>query len=1133
MAFNKAKVLREAENLVSQGKINQSIKRYFEIFEKEPSDLNLLNTIGDLYVRDKNVAEGLKQFYKLAEAYVQGGYTLKAIAIYKKIVKLDPDSVAPLLKLADLYQSQRLVREARDLFYQIVEQYKKKHQNDQALEVLRKVVQLDVENAVARSRLAAFCEELGRKDEAVQVYRETAHLALARGDTGSARSALKKAQELIPDDPQILLLKAREALALQHPEEVEVILSSTPGLTDDPAARSLLIESYLAMRQGERAETLVLDLFRDAPSDFSPLACLVSACVTAGEFDVATKALSAVADQIIEQGNTSPLMESLRLISSKSPQHLPTLDLILRICENGGDEKLANTLEDLGVAYTRCGQLEKAEQAYRRLLSCDPANDRYQSLVRDVLKKQGKDLGEEQSGDLAGTAGAMAQEAGAPTSAASPSRDLDREDTVREALENSELLARYNLVGKAVDELDKVLEIYPDEIEIHRRLLGMCWKDLPERAEQAAQSLAEIYRQKGDAESAKRFAQMIGGRGAPPLMPDSPQATDETSGSPAPIAEAPPEAALQQEHATSETSPAQPAASLDLSPRIQEIDLSEDWEAFLAQTATASAGAETSPEAASFNYEDSRIEVNFYLEHGFLEEAKQAVEDLEKSLPGHPRVAQLRALVEAHTGEPSGIPAPQPAEPSEPVPVEACASHEEEITGLQEAAGASTTQASASLVEETAVPQEAAETSTLEASALPEEETAVLQETAGTSAAPGEEIQPDANLLGSPPEPDFPLDAAPASSVELTALPLVEEAESFETSKEVLQEPLLEAATLSAPAGEPVVVPAEETPVEARPSVSVEAMAFPLGEPVEEMEFAVGGSEEIAAQPAPAPAPPVESAALPAEEIPSVTAPDVAVEEPTGRMGELAEALEPATPVLEDLAPELALASSPGPDAAAGHNEEVSLESAEGVNSEELASRVNELVEALGSMKAESEGASPQAVIPPAPAAEPPTEFAAIPAPASSAGWPLEEIADEPTIAGPVREDDAESHYYLGVAFWEMNLIDEAIGEFQKVVKGAGKGNYPPNFLQACTLLALCFKDKGMTPIAAKWYCRALETPDLDEEAWLTLQYDLGITYEQAGDLPRALERFSEVYGQNIHFRDVAEKIRTFQQKGP
>jgi len=128
-------------------------------------------------------------------------------------------------------------------------------------------------------------------------------------------------------------------------------------------------------------------------------------------------------------------------------------------------------------------------------------------------------------------------------------------------------------------------------------------------------------------------------------------------------------------------------------------------------------------------------------------------------------------------------------------------------------------------------------------------------------------------------------------------------------------------------------------------------------------------------------------------------------------------------------------------------------------------------------------------------------------------------------------EDDPDKHYNLGVAFREMGLLDEAIGEFQKVVKGAQKDHYPPNFLQACSLLAVCFSDKGMPAIAAKWYIRALETPGLNEESVLALQYDLGVAYEQSGDTRTALEKFSEVYSQNIDFRDVAEKIRTLQQK--
>jgi len=140
----------------------------------------------------------------------------------------------------------------------------------------------------------------------------------------------------------------------------------------------------------------------------------------------------------------------------------------------------------------------------------------------------------------------------------------------------------------------------------------------------------------------------------------------------------------------------------------------------------------------------------------------------------------------------------------------------------------------------------------------------------------------------------------------------------------------------------------------------------------------------------------------------------------------------------------------------------------------------------------------------------------------------LDELDDG---AAAATDDDPDKHYNLGVAFREMGLLDEAIGEFQKVVKGAQKDNFPPNFLQACSLLAICFTDKGMPAIAAKWYMRALELPGLDEESVLALQYDLGVAYEQAGDTRTALEKFSEVYSENIDFRDVAEKIRTLQQK--
>ena len=111
-------------------------------------------------------------------------------------------------------------------------------------------------------------------------------------------------------------------------------------------------------------------------------------------------------------------------------------------------------------------------------------------------------------------------------------------------------------------------------------------------------------------------------------------------------------------------------------------------------------------------------------------------------------------------------------------------------------------------------------------------------------------------------------------------------------------------------------------------------------------------------------------------------------------------------------------------------------------------------------------------------------------------------------FGGPV-QDDPETHYNLGVAFREMGLLDEAIGEFQKVVKGSRKGNFPPNFLQACTLLAACFMEKKMPAIAVRWYARALETPGLEEEAVMALHYDLGVAYETSRRLSPGL---GEIY---------------------
>ena len=133
----------------------------------------------------------------------------------------------------------------------------------------------------------------------------------------------------------------------------------------------------------------------------------------------------------------------------------------------------------------------------------------------------------------------------------------------------------------------------------------------------------------------------------------------------------------------------------------------------------------------------------------------------------------------------------------------------------------------------------------------------------------------------------------------------------------------------------------------------------------------------------------------------------------------------------------------------------------------------------------------------------------------------LEEIVEgfKRGVAEHLSPTDYDTHFNLGIAYREMGLLDEAIGEFQLAAK-------EPRYLVACcSMLGLCFLDKGLPELAIKWYRRGLEAPALSEDDTLGLLYDLGCVYVQMGDADAAYKTFVEVYGINSNYRDIVARI--------
>jgi len=124
---------------------------------------------------------------------------------------------------------------------------------------------------------------------------------------------------------------------------------------------------------------------------------------------------------------------------------------------------------------------------------------------------------------------------------------------------------------------------------------------------------------------------------------------------------------------------------------------------------------------------------------------------------------------------------------------------------------------------------------------------------------------------------------------------------------------------------------------------------------------------------------------------------------------------------------------------------------------------------------------------------------------------------------------DFETHYNMATAYQEMELLDEAIREFQTAAGLTSPADGTAKYFQCCNMLGHCFMKKNMPQAAVIWFKKGIESPGRSTDEYTALQYELGSAYEEMGDLTRAEGVFTEVYGVNVGYRDVAERLQSLQ----
>ena len=1024
--FNKAKSLGAAEKYVQQGKLQNAIVEYDKIAKQDPKDLTVLNTIGDLYARLGQASQATEAFKKVGDAYAADGFVVKAIAMYKKLTKLNPSALDSLVRLAELYTQQGLYNDARTQYAAVADQYLKSNDSERATGILKKMLDLDPENAAMQAKVADLYLKLGRNQEAREIFFNAAQSLYQRGAVENAEEALEKVHKLDAKFAPALLLRGQIAMEKGNGSRAIESLSKLSDLDSRPEALRPLLQAYVQAGDFEKADPIAAKLVQ-AHNDLSAISLYAEALFSAQKPEQAMSVYERNADKLLAGGNQT-LLDALQAGLSKARESAPALQSMLTLLQKVGapGHLLREVQESLAHACVQAGELQKAADLYQELAKDEPENPLHDQNYRQVIARLGKDSAtRELSVEEGGQALMVDELEAAPAVMQEYPRDLA--EAINSALTDSELFSSYNVPEKAVTPLEQVLPQAPNDVRLRQRLASLYAR--VERFADAAQCctvLADVHAVAGFTDQALQYREMaakyneqaagigvteptIGLHPAPSPQPrklvvekkERFEASAVRELSINPSIEAPIEPPLEQQpsvaeldlSSVSENSLVEPPGATPPPADTTEADTSHEWEEMLTveEPAAEAALVETNQlvggdQAEEITYEETPDEIleeaRFYLSQGMNTEAQSAISRLEMVAPDHPALDELR-----HS---AGM----------------------EVASVQDI-----------------------DVLAAEASA-------------------------DFNIASAPPQPE--VEQIATSESEATSEAAVERFEKATAAEEIAAQ---EEADILGDLDEEE--PAEEVALdELMPEVAT-------GEPASLTSAPSHIPPRVPAVPSAVPAPAMSAAPAPAE-----------MENPlAGMVSDLED-------VLEDIVPpktQKPAASVPQPVVAAAPSR-------------------------------------------PAPAA---AVQVSVPEDNGEAQSMLSDLLDEfkEGIEEPAADaDDPDTHYNLGVAFREMGLLDEAIGELQKVCRALDSGKPFSQPIQAYTWLAQCLVDKGAAQAAIRWYERALQVKGIGEDSRVAVYYDMANAFESAGNKKAALDNFMEVYGLNIDYRDVADRIRSLRQ---
>lgn len=281
MAIDREKVLQSAQKYVEKKKYDKAVLEYRRLIEADPNDARTLLKIGDLQAKQGLHQDAIATYDGVGRLYAQQGFALKAIAVYKQIreiiAKHAPQleeryaHIAP--KLAELYQQLGLTSDALAALDEVATRFQRQQRDAEAIEVFRKIVELDPTNPLPHLRLA---EALSRVQDIEGAVAEFKAAAAQLATIGRRDDALKVLERLLHHkaDPaqarfaaELYLARGQQQDGMQALAKLQLCFQANPRDLD---TLSLLARAFNTIGQGAKAIEVQKEMARVARETGKP-----------------------------------------------------------------------------------------------------------------------------------------------------------------------------------------------------------------------------------------------------------------------------------------------------------------------------------------------------------------------------------------------------------------------------------------------------------------------------------------------------------------------------------------------------------------------------------------------------------------------------------------------------------------------------------------------------------------------------------------------------------------------------------------------------------------------------------------------------------------------------------------------